>query len=184
MFRAFFLALLAVLALGTAPASAQPRRAPDVQPLDRVLPQVRSRYPGTFYDADGPFMDESGNPHYRLKWMTPEGRVMWLDTDARTGRVLGVEHGGARGGARGYNAPPPDAPPPGYFENSPRGRFEDGYPGGNPYRGNDRWEHGPGGRDRNWNGGGNGRGNWNGGGHGNWGGGNHGGHGGGHGHGH
>ncbi|MGN6147503.1 MAG: PepSY domain-containing protein [Rhizomicrobium sp.] len=178
------MAFLAVLALGSVPASAQPRRSPDVQPLDRVLPQVRSRYPGNFYDADGPFMDEGGNPHYRLKWMTPEGRVMWLDTDARTGRVLGVEHGGRRGGGERYNAPPRDAPPPD-FEG--RGRPDDGDRGGNPYRGRDRWQHGPN-DDRGWGGGGNwnggGRGNRNGGGHGNWGG-NHGGHGGGHhGHGH
>jgi hypothetical protein len=150
MFRALFLAFLAVLAVGVAPAVAQPRRAPDVQPLDQVLPQIRRHHPGTFYDADGPFTDEGGNPHYRLKWMTPEGRVIWLDTDARTGRVLGVEHGGGRRGYRS-NAPPPDAPPPDYFEGRPRGRFE----GGNPYRGGgDYWEHGGQGRGHNWNGGG------------------------------
>jgi len=63
---------------------------PGAQPLDRLLPEIRNRYPGTFYDAEGPYPDESGNAHYRLKWMTPEGRVIWLDTDARTGRVLGV----------------------------------------------------------------------------------------------
>ena len=175
MFRAVFLAFLAVQALGIVPVAAQPRRAPDVQPLDRVLPQVRRHYPGTFYDADGPFTDESGSPHYRLKWMTPEGRVIWLDTDARTGRVLGVERGGARDGYR-YNAPPPDAPPP-EFEGRSRGRFDEGIPGGgNPYRGQGYWEHGPGSREHNWNGG-------NRGGHGGWGG-DHGGHGGGHGHGH
>jgi len=177
MFRAFFLVFLALVAFGFSPAAAQPRRAPGVQPLDRVLPQVRDRYPGTFYDADGPFNDEGGNPHYRLKWMTPEGRVIWLDTDARTGRVLGVEHG--RGRER-YNAPPRNAPPPDYNEGRGR-RFEDGYPGGNPYRGRGYWEHGPGSRER---GGWGGRGNWNGGGRGNRGGG-HGEHGGGHhGHGH
>jgi hypothetical protein len=166
MFRVLFLALLAVLAAMAEPAVAQPRRAPDVQPLDRVLPQVRSRYPGTFYDADGPFMDEGGNPHYRLKWMTPEGRVIWLDTDARTGRVLGVEHGGRHGGDR-FNVPPRDAPPPAYSEGRPRERFDRG----NPYRGQGYWEHGPGSREHNWNGQG---------GHNGWGGG-HGGHGGGHG---
>jgi len=66
---------------------------PGAQPLDRLLPQIRSRYPGTFYDAEGPYPDENGNARYRLKWMTPEGRVIWLDTDARTGRVLGVDRG-------------------------------------------------------------------------------------------
>ena len=27
-------------------------------------------------------------PHYHLKWMTPDGRVIWFDADARNGRVL------------------------------------------------------------------------------------------------
>jgi len=178
MFRLVLLASLAVVAVGLQPALAQPRRAPDVQPLDRVLPQIRRDHPGTFYDADGPFTDEGGNPHYRLKWMTPEGRVIWLDTDARTGRVLGVEHGGGRRSYRN-NMPPPDAPPPD-FENSPRGRFNGGDGGyGNPYRGGGYWDHGPGGREHNWNGRG-GHNGW-GGGHGGRGG-DHGGHGGGHGH--
>jgi hypothetical protein len=129
MFRAFFLALLAAFAFGFSPASAQPRRAPGVQPLDRVLPQVRDRYPGTFYDADGPFLDEGGNPHYRLKWMTPEGRVIWLDTDARTGRVIGVERGGNRRWRGPHVMPPRDAPPPEYYEGR-RGHYNDGYRGG------------------------------------------------------
>jgi hypothetical protein len=163
MFRAFFLAFLTMIAFGFSPASAQPRRAPGIQPLDRVLPQVRDRYPGTFYDADGPFLDEGGNPHYRLKWMTPEGRVIWLDTDARTGRVIGVEHGGNRRWREPYALPPRDAPPPEYYEGR-RGHHNDGYRG--------RGERGWGDRGR-----GHGRG------HGNWGGG-HRGRGGHHGHGH
>jgi hypothetical protein len=128
MFRVAFLAFSAALMLASAPACAQGRYAPPpgVQPLDRVLPQVRSRYPGTFYDADGPYMDESGNPHYRLKWMTPEGRIIWLDTDARTGRVLGVERGRYRGQ---YAMPPPDAgaPPPAYYEGRGDGFRDRGY---------------------------------------------------------
>ena len=154
MFRLVFLAFLAVFVAGfTSPVSAQPRRAPDVKPLDRVLPQVRRDYPGTFYDADGPFMDEGGNPHYRLKWMTPEGRVIWLDTDARTGRVLGVERNAPRGS---YAMPPPDmrAPPPGYFDRPQRRQFDEGSPD-RGYRENRGWNNG---RDRQngngWNGGG------------------------------
>ncbi|MGN6516304.1 MAG: hypothetical protein ACTHLR_10760 [Rhizomicrobium sp.] len=169
MFRLAFPVLLAALVLGSAPALAQGRYAPPpgVQPLDRVLPQVRNHYPGTFYDADGPFMDERGSPHYRLKWMTPEGRIIWLDTDARTGRVLGVEHKRERGN---YAMPPPDQGPP-------RGNFERG----DEFRGRGYWEHGPGSRDHG--GWGGGRGDWGGRG-GGWGGGHgdHGGHGGGRGH--
>jgi hypothetical protein len=65
-----------------------------VQPLDRILPEVRRNHPGRFYDAEGPFQGMDGQMHYRLKWMTPDGRVLWFDANARTGRVLGA--GGGR----------------------------------------------------------------------------------------
>ena len=110
MFKRVFLAFLAVLALGSSQALAQARYpydpyGPPVQPLDRILPQIRHGYPGTFYDAEGPYPDEAGNPHYHIKWMTPDGRVIWLDTDARTGHVFGVQGSGwhaqqFRGGPR------------------------------------------------------------------------------------
>ena len=61
-----------------------------LQPLDRILPEVRRNHPGRFYDAEGPFQGQDGQMHYRLKWMTPEGRVVWFDANARTGRVLGT----------------------------------------------------------------------------------------------
>jgi hypothetical protein len=107
-------AILAVfLLLGAAPASAQyapPEYAPSayarndgpyaapgrVQPLDRILPGVRHSRPGTFYDAEGPYPGPDGRMHYRLKWMTPEGRIIWLDTDAHSGRVLGEARGERR----------------------------------------------------------------------------------------
>ena len=163
MFRRGLWAFCAILLLAPGAVSAQGRRMPDgrdMQPLDRLLPQIRNRYPGTFYDADGPYRDERGSPHYRLKWMTPEGRVIWLDTDARTGRVIGVEHGSP---GNGYGPPSRGEPPPPNFEGG--ARPFDGPPGrgyiGGPYPA--PW----GGRG--------GRGNF--GGHGGWGG-----HGGGHGH--
>ena len=88
-----FLALL-TLAWGSAgTALAQPYGGPDggrdrVQPLDRLLPGIRRAHPGEFYDAEGPTYGPSGDAHYHLKWMTPEGRIIWLDADARNGRVL------------------------------------------------------------------------------------------------
>lgn len=118
MFRRVFLAFCALLALGLSPAPAQGRYpydpygyGPNVRPLDRILPQIRQGHPGTFYDAEGPYPDEFGNPHYHIKWMTPDGRVIWLDTDARTGRVLSVQGSGwrtqqFRGGPR-FGMPPP-----------------------------------------------------------------------------
>jgi hypothetical protein len=94
------LAVVAVLAGGASPATAQHARdhvrAGRVQPLDRILPHVRNSRPGTFYDAEGPFRGPDGRMHYRLKWMTPGGRIIWLDTDAHTGRVLGVDRGARR----------------------------------------------------------------------------------------
>ena len=103
-FFPLFLVFLALLTLGSAggrtgSALAQPYDSPDrengrdggrdgVQPLDRLLPGIRRAHPGDFYDAEGPTYGPSGDPHYHLKWMTPEGRIIWFDADARNGRVL------------------------------------------------------------------------------------------------
>ena len=82
-----------VLCALAAPAFSQPYGPPPygdrgVQPLDRLLPGIRRDHPGDFYDAEGPTYGPAGDPHYHLKWMTPDGRMIWYDTDARTGRVL------------------------------------------------------------------------------------------------
>jgi hypothetical protein len=116
MFRRALLGLvLALLAFGT-PAAAQERRpvpyAYNVQPLDRILPGIRNGRPGRFFDAEGPYPDAVGGWHYRIKWLTPEGRVVWLDADARTGRVIGPYQGYHPGlmmppsGLRYYPFPP------------------------------------------------------------------------------
>jgi len=136
MFRLTFLAFFVAFLASAVPACAQQEWG-NPQPLDRLLPQIRERHPGTFYDAEGPYSDENGGMHYRLKWMTPEGRIIWLDTDARTGRVLGVDRGGFR--ANNFAAPPPGAypPPPGVqrpfvrpFEGRRDPRFENRFNGG------------------------------------------------------
>jgi hypothetical protein len=107
-----------------APANLQPSPAParhyappgySMQPLDRILPTIRSGRPGRFFDADGPYPDSAGGWHYRIKWLTPEGRVVWLDADARTGRVIGPYRGYARmafppAGLRWYPYPEPRGP--------------------------------------------------------------------------
>ncbi len=137
--RPAFILLMALLAAGlSTPALAQIPRAPGVQPLDRLLPEVRRSVPGQFYDADGPVPGPDGSPHYHLKWMTPDGRIEWLDTDARTGQVLGAFPGrdGFDGpGARRYFAPAPSypMPPRGFAPMPPRyeggGRGRGGYGG-------------------------------------------------------
>src|SRR5882724_4169308 len=91
-----FLGIVALLTLAllmgplARPVQAQPYGAPGqgVQPLDRLLPGIRRSHPGEFYDAEGPTYGPSGDPHYHLKWMTPDGRIIWFDADARNGRVL------------------------------------------------------------------------------------------------
>jgi hypothetical protein len=135
------------------PASAQPYRARqgvqsgEVRSLNEILNGIRRERPGNLADVQGPNAGPRGEPHYRLKWLTPDGRVLWLDTDARTGRVLGVEGddrgppgpprgrfgqrqgdfvpGGPGGPPPGYDRRPPPAygrsPPPGYNQGPPPG---------------------------------------------------------------
>ncbi len=121
---------------------AQAPRAPGVQPLDRILPEVRRSNPGEFYDADGPTQGPGGSEHYHLKWMRPDGRIEWLDTDARTGRVLGRSPGRDAfdgPGARRDFAPAPSMPaPPQRFERERFGGY--GPPPGGGYGGRGGFE--------------------------------------------
>ena len=148
------------LVLIVAPASAQgryihPHGRDGAMPLERILPEIRRHHPGSFSDVDGPFADPAGRLHYRLKWLTPEGRVIWLDTDARTGRVLSINHGWGGYGPypRAYRAVPgaiPGGPPPRYLKRTwravPAGPFGPGFRGG--YRGGGPWRGGHGGHGR------------------------------------
>jgi hypothetical protein len=142
-----FSAILAGLCALAAPSMAQPYGPPDrdgVQPLDRLLPGIRRAHPGDFYDAEGPTYGPSGDPHYHLKWMTPDGRVIWYDADARSGRVLRSSPGRdsfddhVRGpGGDHVRGPGPDyggsydrdqgGPPPGYGSRFDRGGPPPGY---------------------------------------------------------
>jgi hypothetical protein len=113
-------------------------RSGEILPLDRLLPDIRRSHPGTFYDAEGPIPGPNGDYRYRLKWMTPEGRIIWLDADARTGRVLGVE------GVRRRALHPPS--PRQYFEDryGARHSMEGGPPdthSGETSRGRNGWNH-------------------------------------------
>jgi hypothetical protein len=94
IFFAIFLAFSGLLAVSPSEmAQAQPRHGRGEmrdggQPLDRLLPGIRRSHPGDFYDAEGPTYGPSGEARYHLKWMTPDGRIIWYDADARSGRVL------------------------------------------------------------------------------------------------
>lgn len=109
LFSALFLAILVGAA---APAQAQRTHGQGgVQPLDSLLPEIRRQHPGNFYDAEGPTFGPNGDPHYHLKWMTPNGRVIWLDTDARSGRVLRSSPGRDSFGPPGHDSSLRGAPP-------------------------------------------------------------------------
>lgn len=153
---------LLVFLTGFTPAEAQDGRrarqgvqSGEVQSLDRILSGIRREYPGNLSDVDGP---DGGR--YRIKWLTPDGRVLVFDTDARTGQVLGVQGdtGGGRGGGREraprgerfqnqrYEAPPADEGwSPGRNGNGRRNRsrdddnqFQGNGDGGNFFGGNRR----------------------------------------------
>lgn len=135
--RSLIAIVLTLLAL-TAPAAAQWRHPPyggGIMRLEPILSGIRRTYPGRFYDAEGPYADTTGGMHYRIKWLTPEGRVIWLDTDARTGRVIGPAGYPpvVPGAMRPYGAPPVARGLP----VRPWGR--PGIRGGWPGRGGGRW---------------------------------------------
>lgn len=155
--RARLLGSLVLMFALAASALAQDRRGGSS--LDRVLPHVRQTVPGRFYDAEGPFFGPNGHPTYRLKWMTPDGRIIWFGVDAETGQVLGAM---------------PSGPPPGrYRDEDDRGGWNNGprtpWPnndGGGWGNGGGGWGNGGGrgSQDSGWGGRGNGNGNGNGGG--------------------
>ena len=117
-FSGIFLGIFALLTVAlTSFATAQPYGpagpGAGVQPLDRLLPGIRRQHPGEFYDAEGPTYGPSGDAHYHLKWMTPDGRIIWFDADARNGRVLRSSPGRDSFDNNRFQGPP-GMPPPGY----------------------------------------------------------------------
>jgi hypothetical protein len=106
-YRSVFLAVSMALALaGSASAAGT---------LDSILPDIRAQHPGRLSDAE-PWTDAGGNVHYRIKWLTPEGRILYFEADARTGRYWATNGEGSRwqGGQdwHGGNRNRDDGPPP------------------------------------------------------------------------
>jgi Peptidase propeptide and YPEB domain len=64
------------------------QEAPNLLPLEVVLRNVAAQFPGHHLSVDGPFQRE-GRWIYRIKWLTPDGRVLIVFADAQTGQVLG-----------------------------------------------------------------------------------------------
>lgn len=62
-------------------------RSGDIQPFSQIKREIERRFDGRMLDAQ-----LSGNGEsYNIKMLTPEGDVLVIETDARTGRVLGVK---------------------------------------------------------------------------------------------
>lgn len=64
------------------------REAPRLLPLEVVLGNVAAQFPGHHLGVDGPARRD-GRWIYRIKWLTPDGRVLIVFADAETGQVLG-----------------------------------------------------------------------------------------------
>ena len=92
----YFLASLLLALLFAGEASARGT-------LDSILPEIRSAHPGRLSDAE-PWTDSDGNTHYRIKWMTPEGRILYFNADAESGRFSsGGDDGQSTGGGRRWD---------------------------------------------------------------------------------
>lgn len=61
---------------------------PQFAPLEAVLANVARQFPGHHLGVDGPFRRE-GRWIYRIKWLTPDGRILIVFADAQTAQVLG-----------------------------------------------------------------------------------------------
>ncbi len=58
------------------------------RPLREVVRGLRRQMPGDIVDVIGLEERREGGAIYRIRWRTPEGRIMDLNVDAETGAVL------------------------------------------------------------------------------------------------
>lgn len=69
------------------------RGRPDrLLPLEAVLGNIARQIPGHHLDVEGPF-ERGGRWMYRIKWLTPDGRVLIIFADAQTGQILETRGG-------------------------------------------------------------------------------------------
>ena len=117
-----FLFTLALAILLASPAGAgqddarRAVRSGEARPLSEILSGLSGRYPGRVLDAD---IAERGGGEwtYGIRLLDPRGRVVELDVDARSGRVL-RERGGAdrrSSGGRDGGTPPMGFSPQGGY---------------------------------------------------------------------
>ena len=80
------------VAFGAPEASAQPfprQGGQQMQSLNAILANIRQQFPGQLSDVQGPV-----NGRYLVKWLTPDGQILFIDVDARSGQIIGVRGGG------------------------------------------------------------------------------------------
>jgi len=100
------LVLLALASFLASPAGAgqddarRAVRSGEARPLSEILSGLSGRYPGRVLDAD---IAERGGGEwtYGIRLLDPRGRVVELDVDARSGRVLRERGGRDDQGDRG-----------------------------------------------------------------------------------
>ncbi|GHC77946.1 PepSY domain-containing protein [Limoniibacter endophyticus] len=59
-----------------------------ILPLAQILRTISPRYPGKVIEVD---LDDDDDPEYQIRILDPNGRIVELEVDARTGRVLDVD---------------------------------------------------------------------------------------------
>jgi uncharacterized membrane protein YkoI len=64
-------------------------RRGEILPLTRILPIVQQRVPGDVIKIK--LDDDEKRIEYEVKVLTPNGRVIEVELDARTGRILKIE---------------------------------------------------------------------------------------------
>ncbi|MGV3695276.1 MAG: PepSY domain-containing protein [Paracoccus marcusii] len=61
----------------------------DMLPLEKILARIEARHPGRIVEVE--LEDEDGLWLYEIEVLTPEGRLIEIELDARTGAILGYE---------------------------------------------------------------------------------------------
>ncbi len=60
-----------------------------ILPLAEILATLEREYDGRLLEAE--LEEEDDRPVYELEWLTPDGRVLEFEVDARDGTLLEVE---------------------------------------------------------------------------------------------
>lgn len=63
-------------------------------PSDEIIAQIRAVYAGKpIGQVEGPLANGDGTLRYGIKWLTPDGHVLFIVVDARSGAIIDVQGG-------------------------------------------------------------------------------------------